>query len=380
MASVATLYAFVVALGLPYDESAHWSNVHYLLQEHRLPQLGHPHTAYEAQMGPVAYAVDALVAAPLRSMGATEAVQAHGVRLLGLPVLAGLVWVVARLVLLARPGVTRAVALLAALLAVFNPMVVAMTMSVQNDSLALLLGLVALDQGLRATDARAELVTGLLIGLALLTKLTAWPVGPVLAVIAFWRFRAAALPHLARLALPALAVAGWWFARNLDLYGDLTGQRGVAAAGYRFDSYPSHGAHALTHMASQTVTYLWLPVEYVRNTVSTPGPIKAVVVVVTVIVGASLFLLRRLCQPAAAALLLAGALALVVWAVTFLTVQAVAPRVAYLGLGAWALAASVPLQRLAPRIACLVVGGFLMTVHLWFLIAVSPVGWSPGVA
>ena len=294
--------------------------------------------------------------------------------------LVGLVWIAARLVVLARPGVTEVVALLAALVAVSNPMVVAMTMSVQNDGLALLLGLLALDQGLRARDARAEVVTGLLIGLAVLTKLTAWPVGPALAVVALWRYRSAALPHLCRLALPALAISGWWFARNVALYGDLTGQRGVAAAGYRFGAYDSHGTRAIAHMAGQVVTYLWLPVEYVRNTIATPAPIKVVVVVATVVIGAGLFLLRRSCQPVSGALLLTAALAVTVWAVTFLAFQAVAPRTAYLGLGAWALAASVALQRLGPRVAVVVVGCLLMTLHVWFLTAVAPVEWSPGIS
>ena len=47
--------------GLPYDEPAHWSTVLYYAREHRLPVLGDPGVAYEAQMGPVYYALAGLL-------------------------------------------------------------------------------------------------------------------------------------------------------------------------------------------------------------------------------------------------------------------------------------------------------------------------------
>ncbi len=157
------------------------------------------------------------------------------------------------------------VALLAAAFMAFNPMTLFINASANNDNLVMLLNTGALVSiaALWLTEgrprARSLMGLGLWLGLAALTKLNGLVLWPVAALAlggraltperpANWRellrawlsparWRSAA-PLLARdLALtfaPALVVSGWWFARNLILYGELTGTATmVAIAGRR---------------------------------------------------------------------------------------------------------------------------------------------------
>ena len=60
-AGLGVLFALRVPLGLPYDEPAHWETVLFYATEHRLPVLGERGAPYEAQLGPVYYALAAIV-------------------------------------------------------------------------------------------------------------------------------------------------------------------------------------------------------------------------------------------------------------------------------------------------------------------------------
>ena len=145
----------------------------------------------------------------------------------------GTIWVVARLGLrMFKPTV----ALLAAALTAFNPMFLFVYTAVNNDSLAILLGslglllLVGIWQDL--PDLRRGwwryLLLGLVLGLGLLTKLS---LGGLLALTGMalawqaWRKQRWELLFGGGLLVLATAVliSGWWFVRNWQLYGDLTG-------------------------------------------------------------------------------------------------------------------------------------------------------------
>ena len=72
------------------------------------------------------------------------------------------------------------------------------------------------------------LILGLLLGIAALSKLQGLGLIPLAGgVVLFlaWKRRDWRLPFVALLlvALPALAIAGWWYARNVALYGDWSG-------------------------------------------------------------------------------------------------------------------------------------------------------------
>ena len=124
-------------------------------------------------------------------------------------------------------------ALAAAALVAFNPMFLFISGSVNNDNLivplaTLILWLVVrtLRQGW-LSNGRA-VVLGLLLGLAALTKLSGLALLPltaaVLVVVAARRRAWGALFRWgALIAVPVIAVAGWWYLRNWQLYGDPTG-------------------------------------------------------------------------------------------------------------------------------------------------------------
>lgn len=144
------------------------------------------------------------------------------------------VWLVGRRLFPSRPESDsgRWLPLAAAALVAFNPQFVATTAAVTNDVAIVLLSTIALVLLLRLADGARDTPTFALLavvaGLAPLAKLSG------LAVVAF------ALATLAVLAwqtgdrrllvrgcgwivLSALVLSGWWYARNLSLYGDVTG-------------------------------------------------------------------------------------------------------------------------------------------------------------
>lgn len=139
-----------------------------------------------------------------------------------------------------RLGVTlypqsSAVGLLAAAMVAFNPMVLFINASVNNDNLLMLLSAAALwrmvvdvqseEGGLRVGQT---LLLGLLLGLASLTKVSGLlllPIAALAVTYSAWRARSWRIWLLRGLilALVVAAIAGWWYARNLRLYGELTG-------------------------------------------------------------------------------------------------------------------------------------------------------------
>jgi hypothetical protein len=131
-----------------------------------------------------------------------------------------LTWLAARLV---APGRAE-VPLLAAALVGFLPGFLFVSALVSNDAPAAFAGSLGLYLGLRFVHGcgtpRGHLVAGAAVGLAALTKSSAALVGP-LVVLALGARPAACL----RVAAVAALVAGWWYARNLLLYGELTGLR-----------------------------------------------------------------------------------------------------------------------------------------------------------
>ncbi|MBI5567801.1 MAG: DUF2142 domain-containing protein, partial [Chloroflexi bacterium] len=128
----------------------------------------------------------------------------------------------------------RSVALLAAALVAFNPQFIYLSASVNNDNALIALAacslylLARLWRGDRSR--RIVLTLGAVIGLAVLAKLGGLILlAFAIAVIGYlavtrraWRWSWQAVVTLM---IPVVIVAGWWFARNIQLYGDLTGTR-----------------------------------------------------------------------------------------------------------------------------------------------------------
>ncbi len=128
------------------------------------------------------------------------------------------------------------IALLAAGLTAFNPMFLFVSTAVNNDSLAILLGNLGLlllviiwtEKPAPQSAWWRYLMLGAVLGLGILTKLSLGGLigltGLTLAWIS-WREKEWRYLFFGGLLviLPILILSGWWFARNWQLYGDLTG-------------------------------------------------------------------------------------------------------------------------------------------------------------
>ncbi len=141
----------------------------------------------------------------------------------------------------------------------FMPMFLFISGAVNNDNLAIpLASLAALLMiryiGRRHAAVKDWLVLGLVIGLALLTKEGTFALLPLAwgtVLISRWQLAAdgekeplplpawmkvlgQSILYFALLMLPVLLVAGWWYARNIQLYGDLLGWNAfIAVLGQR---------------------------------------------------------------------------------------------------------------------------------------------------
>jgi 4-amino-4-deoxy-L-arabinose transferase-like glycosyltransferase len=242
--AVATLYAARVPPYNAPDEPAHANYVRHLARQRTLPVLGPGDwdaelleqlkaerfppgsdvstIRYESHQPPLYYALMApLAAATDRAADPSQLLALRlGAVALGLLALAVL-YLAAR----ALTAHDRATALLALALAAFVPQHVATLSSVSNDgltelwlSLLLWLGLVALRDGV---DNRRAAAMGLVTGLAMLTKLSAW-VGAPLAGLALLLAptRAGRKPvHLLLASALALALALPWVVRGALVYG-----------------------------------------------------------------------------------------------------------------------------------------------------------------
>ncbi len=251
-AALGTLYALLTPPWQSPDEPAHYNYVRHLVEQGCFPvlQIGdydqaylhaittakfHPDYAidsirYEFHQPPLYY----LLAAPVYALFGGALLP---LRMLGVLIGAGAIaaaYGVGRVVFPARPWL----ALSAAAFAAFNPQRIALAAAVQNDGLAELwigLALLALIRWLQSENpvAMRNLVgIGVLGGLGLLTKTSAYITLPLIVVAAglkFWPqvrmaqaqvWKRASLALLALL-LPALLLGLPWWARNVATYGGL---------------------------------------------------------------------------------------------------------------------------------------------------------------
>jgi hypothetical protein len=142
----------------------------------------------------------------------------------------------ARVLVPDEPGI----ALFAMALHAFLPMYAFITASVNNDNLLYMLSAIALlllfPAGRRPLSVRRLLLLGFVLGCAALTKLSGLVLLPVAGVaIVTGHVRAAGEPPLLQrtfrgslrdgliVAAPVVALASWWYIRNIALYGDITG-------------------------------------------------------------------------------------------------------------------------------------------------------------
>jgi 4-amino-4-deoxy-L-arabinose transferase-like glycosyltransferase len=252
------LYAVYTPAWQAPDEPAHYNYVRYLAENGRFPVLhygDYPH-AYLEQIKAARFPPDMPVESiryefwqpPLYYVLATPVYRVFGgalipLRLLSLAFGAGVVVMAYAIASAWRPGDTT-LALGAAAVVAFVPMHLTMMASVNNDALAELLLAAVMLRLMRLTDQPADkgqavfrpsdlVITGLLLGLGLVTKATVYVAIP-LALIALALSERRPMP-LGRKVLalfgPALALVIPWYVRNLAVYGwpDLLGTRNHAA-------------------------------------------------------------------------------------------------------------------------------------------------------
>ncbi len=190
-----TLYAWQTPKWQTPDEPAHFNYIEYIAREKRLPVLqfgDYPHQyleeikaarfppymsitpiRYEFHQPPLYYALGATLY--LLTAGLGFDLQFLALRLLSVALGAIGLWVVYRLVQDIVPD-AKFLALAATAFVAVIPMHLAMTAAINNDALAELLLLLILYQSIhviqKGIDNRRTVVTGILVGLALLTKTT----------------------------------------------------------------------------------------------------------------------------------------------------------------------------------------------------------------
>jgi hypothetical protein len=258
-----TLLNVVFPLGEAPDEPAHFLYVRYVAQHRTLPVMQPRYTdneTVEAFQAPAYYVLAALLAHPVTggeiqlgrnpafSFGARDAqipaffplpdhsfpwrgpyLAWHIVRFYSLFLGALSLWLTYRTAQLAFRSEWLAMATVAYLS--LNPQFIYLHSAVTNDVMAVVAGsLISLTALLlvRASRPRGFALAGGAIALAILSKPSALVMAPGLMLAAgpAWR----ALPSkrarwlsLVWLGLIPLCCSGWWFLRNLSLYGDLTG-------------------------------------------------------------------------------------------------------------------------------------------------------------
>ncbi|MHB0874906.1 MAG: glycosyltransferase family 39 protein [Anaerolineae bacterium] len=269
---VALVYSAETPLFESADEISHYSMVQYLATHHlSLPPQDPAHLGTWRQAGsqpPLYYMLAALLTAPIDTADMPEVMRPNthglGVSYAGavanavvhnpakerfpwegtalavhvaraLSVLLGLGTVTATYCLARELLPERQdIALGAAALNGFLPMFLLISGSVNNDNLANFLGnlgllaLVRLLKAPRPPRWPAYLALGAITGLGLLSKLSLGLLVPLIALCLLtgsirwrdWRPLAFGLPVVGAL---AVAIAGWWYWRNYQLYGDPTG-------------------------------------------------------------------------------------------------------------------------------------------------------------
>lgn len=207
------------------DEAAHFRYLQYVATHHALPiqhaRMGQT-SDYEDYQPPLYYVISAPVYAAAQRLTGDETETLGALRSLSL-----LWWVAtfACAVALVRrlrldgtlPGIV-AIGLVALL-----PTYIALSIAVTNDGLAVALSTAALMVAANPVTRRAALTLGLLMGLALLAKLTAIALLP--AVLVWLYLRRVPVRHLLIAGGTAAAVVAPFFIRNLLTYGDPTAEK-----------------------------------------------------------------------------------------------------------------------------------------------------------
>ena len=296
------LHSMVLALTNPLgeapDEPAHMEYVRFVVVHQRLPiQCQAPcisEVIGEGHQPPLAYLLAAIVSAPFVEQnawvpqainpqfiwqgGADPQALVHGsreywpwqgtilawriMRLVSVLLIAATAWLVYRLALRIS---TPSTALVAVLLLALTPQTAIIGSTMSNDALLGFLSAALLILVRDTRRIRDMLGVGALLGLALLTKQSAIVLIPTLLVAALgtrsWSQRICALLLGSSV---TFLVAGWWYLRNLQLYGDIFGMKlfsqTFAGAGIDWQHTASWSNAFIQLMRSAWGLYGWMSI------------------------------------------------------------------------------------------------------------------------
>jgi len=296
--ALATAYLFVASPGLAGDEPAHYENVCFYEAYRTLPVLGHPGVSYEAQMGPVYYALSAMVLGLLKPLGETTAFYAlRAMGLLLIPAIMVLSYCIAARV---KPGDIEFAETTAAFMTL-NPTMLAIASSIQNDYLSILLVMATAFAAYRYFgDSSSPVSKGLKIGAlcsaAILTKATALFMVCAVPLYAVLRLKNGLVKFILSFLTTVAGLCSWFFIRNCLLYGDFSAQRALTQFHYNNNPLPTNllePAH-LRYWLWVMQGYYWAPVQYYRDIFHAPIPMRLAIAAFTVMgcVGIMILLAR----------------------------------------------------------------------------------------
>lgn len=278
--ALALCYSFATKLKYGPDEPAHFIYIRSIATELALPAIAHEETpnehskaTHEGHQPPLYYLLMAIPFAISRLAGVEDDTLWRILRLANIPLGAAGIWAG---YLLAREYFQKeAYALACAGFMAGIPTASYMAGVINNENLITLLFTWAMIPLLRyfktgAMSVRDSLVTGVLLGLGLLTKAQSFVLVLLVLVAAaaaiVRRGRSCMVDALAKTALcigTAMAVSGWWFARNIATYGTPTPHSlynpvipgGILALA----SAPALGAELLYRLTMALYGYFWMP-------------------------------------------------------------------------------------------------------------------------
>jgi len=249
-----TLYAVLTPKWQAPDEPAHFNYIKHLAENGQLPVLqpgDYPYQyledikaakfppsmsisaiRYESHQPPLYYALGALLYRLTSALGPD--VQFFTLRLFSV-ILGALVLVTAHQVVCTVFPVKPFLALAATAFIAIVPMHITFTAAINNDTLAELVLLLILWRSVRivrtSLDTRQAIITGILLGLALLTKTTIYVSLGVVAVAVLLHpapksglhstVMRKKVSHLLLAFILALLISAPWFVRNASVYGNL---------------------------------------------------------------------------------------------------------------------------------------------------------------
>jgi 4-amino-4-deoxy-L-arabinose transferase-like glycosyltransferase len=248
-------YSYYTPLWNPPDEERHFAYCEYIAQNHTLPEYGSDSAEKGVSMAfhpPLYYIIGSLlckddgrlleeliyvndgpgyatIVHPKSESGfpySGKARSAHLLRLFSLTLCALTLYFVYLLVLKIFPGETT-LACTVALFVATNPQFVHTAVSVSNDTMAILLSTIYLLTLLSYAQSPCRLVrlmiSGVVLGLCLLSKSFTLFFVPVTICIIFWiclRNRTNPVMHCFTVLGIAFLVAGWWYVRNWIISND----------------------------------------------------------------------------------------------------------------------------------------------------------------